>query len=224
MPRTLPRPRTLIATFAVVLLVGGGVSVAALGASRSEAASQVEASQSASPQQPGAAVAAGAADGLQDPVASGAASARTAATAIRVQIPVIGVDAPLEQLPLDPATGELTPPVEWMSAGWYRDGTVPGDVGPAVIAGHVDSRTGPAVFFRLRELTEGDLILVTLSNGETREFAVYSKRSVPKNAFPTEEVYGPTPAAELRLITCDGRFDSSTGHYVDNLIVDARLT
>lgn len=218
--RSLPRARIAIVAAAVLLV--GGVSLAVIGTAGSAAPRSGASSEDRSEDRD-AAIAAGAADGLQDPVASSRASARTEATATRVQIPAIGVDSGLEQLPLDPATGELTPPAEWMSAGWYRDGTVPGDVGPAVIAGHVDSTTGPAVFFRLGELKAGDQILVTLSTGEVREFVVDSQRSAPKSEFPTEEVYGPTPTEELRLITCDGEFDGSTGHYVDNLIIDAHL-
>ncbi len=214
MALTPPRGRALVATVAAAALVVGGVSAAAL-AGMGEA--------DAAPSTTGTVSAPGAAGGLQDPSTSAAASARSDAVATRVQIPAIGVDSTLEQLPLSAATGELTPPVEWMSAGWYRDGTVPGDVGPAVIAGHVDSSTGPAVFVRLGELVPGDEILVTLSSGEVRRFAVDAQESAPKSAFPTQKVYGPTPSAELRLITCDGEFDGSTGHYVDNLIVYAHL-
>jgi LPXTG-site transpeptidase (sortase) family protein len=100
---------------------------------------------------------------------------------------------------------------------------VPGDIGPAVIAGHVDSVTEPAVFARLGELRPGDEVRVTLSTGAVEVFAVDSLTSAPKDAFPTQLVYGPTPTAQLRLITCDGVFNSSTGHYLDNLIVFASL-
>lgn len=165
----------------------------------------------------------GAAGALQDPVAPEAAVTRTDATATRVEIPSIGVDSSLEQLPLDPVTNELTPPVDWQSAGWYRDGTVPGDIGPAVIAGHVDSVTAPAVFARLGELSTGDIITVTLSDGTVSEFAVDTIETAPKNDFPTALVYGPTPTAQLRVITCDGAFNGATGHYLDNLIVFASL-
>lgn len=165
----------------------------------------------------------GSAGGMQDPVPSHATAARTDATATRLEIPRIAVDSTLEQLALDPVTGVLDPPVEWLSAGWYRDGTVPGDTGPAVIAGHVDSVTAPAVFARLGELVAGDEIRATLSNGEVERFVVDSITSAPKNAFPTEQVYGPTPTPQLRIITCDGAFDRSTGHYLDNLVVFATL-
>ena len=211
----MPRGRRALLAVMTSCAIVGGETVAALVASDSgaDAAPPGDARVDAAP---------GAAGGLQDPAPAGGASTSTA-VATRVEIPVIGVDSGLEQLPLDAQTGELTPPVEWMSAGWYRDGTVPGDIGPAVIAGHVDSATGPAVFLRLGELTAGDRGLVTLSDGEVREFAVDSVETAPKDAFPTGRVYGPTPSAQLRLITCDGEFDGSTGHYVDNLIVYAHL-
>ena len=165
----------------------------------------------------------GAVGHLQDPAAPTMRATRSGATATRVEIPAIGVDSTLEQLGLEAGSDVLTPPTAWLSAGWYKDGTVPGDVGPAVIAGHVDSVTKPAVFARLGEVRRGDQIRVTLSTGEVEVFAVDTLASAPKDAFPTERVYGPTPTAQLRLITCDGVFDAKTGHYLDNLIVFASL-
>jgi sortase (surface protein transpeptidase) len=161
------------------------------------------------------------AGGMQDPQAGGPVVSRAGQSAAVVAIPAIGVESTLERLALDPGTGELAPPVAWLSAGWYADGTVPGDVGPAVIAGHVDSASGPAVFARLDELSPGDEISVTLSTGEVVAFVVTGSTAAPKDAFPTDLVYGPTPTPDLRLITCDGDFNRSTGHYDDNLIVFA---
>jgi hypothetical protein len=137
----------------------------------------------------------------------------------RVRIPAIGVDAPLEPLGLD-ASGALDPPKDYRDAGWYADGTVPGEVGPAVIAGHVDSRTGPAVFFRLGQLRAGDLIEVARAGGWVR-FRVVGVDRYPKDRFPTDRVYGPTPDPQLRLITCSGRFDRARDSYVDNTVVYA---
>lgn len=202
------KKRWMAAIAAAVLVTGGTVAFAAAPDEQRSPA-------------PTSAVDRGAAGGFQDPVVE--ASDASSATATHVSIPRIGVESDLEQLPLDPETGELTPPVEWLSAGWYKDGTVPGEIGPAVIAGHVDSVTAPAVFARLGELVAGDTITVTLSDGQTRDFVVDSKEAAPKNAFPTQKVYGPTPDAQLRLITCDGDFDGATGHYLDNLIVNATL-
>jgi len=92
-----------------------------------------------------------------------------------------------------------------------------------VIAGHVDSRTGPAVFFRLRELRPGDRVDVTRADGARLRFAVDAIQRFPKARFPTAAVFGPTPAAELRLVTCTGSFDRARGSYRDNLVVFARL-
>ncbi|WP_164983968.1 sortase domain-bontaining protein, partial [Cellulomonas endophytica] len=111
----------------------------------------------------------------------------------------------------------------WQRAGWYREGVVPGDVGPAVVAGHVDSSDGPAVFVGLERLAPGDPVVVTLSDGSTRTFLVDDALRAPKAEFPTSEVYRTTPTPQLRLITCDGDFDRTTGHYVDNLVVRATL-
>ncbi|SMH40323.1 Sortase family protein [Rathayibacter oskolensis] len=163
--------------------------------------------------------AAAAAGQLQDPVAADARS-RSTVVPERVVIPALGVDSTLESLTRD-ETGWIQPPVLVDEAGWYRDGVVPGDIGPSVIAGHVDSRIGPGVFLRLSELAPGDTVDVMLSDGSTRTFAVTGSVTVPKEDFPTEDVYGPTPTAQLRLITCGGVFDDSYGHYVDNVVVSA---
>ncbi|WKK71129.1 class F sortase [Rathayibacter oskolensis] len=156
---------------------------------------------------------------LQDPVAA-PAPARSALVPERVVIPALGVDSTLESLTRD-ETGWIQPPELVDEAGWYRDGVVPGDIGPSVIAGHVDSRIGPGVFLRLSELAPGDTVDVVLSDGSTRTFSVTGSVTVPKEDFPTEDVYGPAPTAQLRLITCGGVFDDSYGHYVDNVVVSA---
>ncbi|MCJ1713106.1 class F sortase [Curtobacterium sp. VKM Ac-2922] len=158
--------------------------------------------------------------GFQDPAAP---AAKSDATPTRVSIPAIGVDATLEDLHRGSA-GELDPPTGWDDAGWFSDGIVPGQVGPAVIAGHVDSPTSAAVFFRLDELVSGDQIHVAMSDGTTRTFTVDRTERAAKSAFPTSDVYGVTPTPTLRLITCDGVFDTATGHYTDNLIVFAELS
>lgn len=151
-----------------------------------------------------------------DPFATAAEAAAGAPT--RVRVTAIGLDSPLETLHI--AKGALRPPTRFDRAGWYADGTVPGDTGPAVIAGHVDSKAGPAVFYRLRELTTGDTIEV-LRGGRTLRFTVTRTAWYPKRAFPTEEVYGPTPDRQLRLITCGGVFDHRLRSYKDNLVVYA---
>jgi sortase family protein len=136
----------------------------------------------------------------------------------RVRVPVIGLDSTLETLHV--AKGVLEAPRRFDRAGWYAEGTAPGDVGPAVIAGHVDSKAGPAIFYRLRELTAGDKIEV-VRGGVVLKFVVTRTAWYPKKNFPTEQVYGPTPDRQLRLITCGGVFDHRLRSYRDNLVVYA---
>jgi Sortase domain len=138
---------------------------------------------------------------------------------VRLRIRAIGVDAPMERLHRDGA-GALDAPDDYARAGWYAEGTPPGDTGPAVIAGHVDSRSGPAVFYRLHELRTGDVIEVA-RGGRWLAFRVVGSGWYAKAAFPTAEVYGPTPTAQLRLVTCGGEFDRSRRSYTDNLVVFA---
>jgi hypothetical protein len=137
----------------------------------------------------------------------------------RVRIPAIQVDSPLEDLTLDSA-GALRAPVDFARAGWYAQGSAPGDVGPAVIAGHVDSHSGPAVFFRLYQLHADDLIQVQ-RGARWVIFRVVATARYPKDRFPTADVYGPTPDAQLRLITCGGVFNKTRRSYVDNVVVYA---
>ncbi len=216
---SIRKPAVLVAATVVAVaaaVIVGGIALGGGSADRTDAATPAAGSGEQS-------IDTGAAGGYQDPATPEVSAPTADATATRVEIPAIGVDSSLERLQLDPRTGELTPPEEWMSAGWYGDGTVPGDIGPSVIAGHVDSVTAPAVFARLGELVPGDDIRVTLSSGDVKEFVVDSQTAAPKDDFPTDLVYGPTPTPQLRLITCDGVFDGGTGHYLDNLIVFASL-
>ncbi|MGK9146123.1 class F sortase [Plantibacter flavus] len=164
----------------------------------------------------------GAAGAKQDPVAQQPATDVSALTVARVQIPSIGVDANVEPLERD-ATGVLLPPVEWEDAGWYEAGVLPGQVGPAVIAGHLDTTLREAVFVHLKQLVAGDQVTVTMSDGSTSTFAVDRAIDVEKKAFPTQEVYGPTPDAQLRLITCNGPFDDAADTYANNYVVFATL-
>jgi hypothetical protein len=149
--------------------------------------------------------------------APGAASAP-----VRLEIPAIGVATRLVRLGLDP-DGAMQVPGDFGRAGWFAEGPAPGQLGPAVIAGHVDSRTGPAVFYRLRELRPGQAVLVERADGTRLRFVVEQARSYPKAGFPTAAVFGPVPSAALRLITCAGAFDRGLGSYRDNLVVFARL-
>jgi hypothetical protein len=142
---------------------------------------------------------------------------------VSIEIPALHVSGPLGDL-TQAGNGELLAPDDPGLAGWYAAGVVPGDVGPAVVGGHVDSRSGPGVFFRLGSLQPDDVVGITLSDGHVVRFAVTDVREVPKTQFPTEAVYAPTPRPELRLVTCGGRFDRSARTYVDNVVVEAVLT
>jgi sortase (surface protein transpeptidase) len=155
-------------------------------------------------------------DPCRGPVAAPAPGGPT-----RVRIPSIEVDSTLEGLGLD-RSGALVPPQAYARAGWYAAGVVPGDAGPAVIAGHVDSQRGPAVFYRLHELRPGDLVEVE-RDGDWLPFRVTGSSRYPKDHFPTDQVYAPTPGPELRLVTCGGSFDAAAGSYRDNLVVSAVL-
>ena len=143
---------------------------------------------------------------------------------VRIVIPAIGVNAPVMQLGLNADQTIQVPPLEAHNlAGWYKYGPAPGQAGPAVIVGHIDSTTGPSVFFRLRYLVKGDKVSITLAGGRVVAYTVDGLQQVSKTAFPTKSVYGSTPYPALRLITCGGDFDPATGHYLSDIIVFAHL-
>jgi sortase (surface protein transpeptidase) len=138
-------------------------------------------------------------------------------------IPEIDVSTRLVTLGLT-AQGVVQVPSTTTVAGWYTRSPRPGAVGPAVILGHIDSTQGPGVFFRLSVLRPGDPVYIRRADGSAVEFRVTAVQSYLKDHFPTQAVYGPTPDAELRLITCGGAFDSATGHYLSNIVVYASET
>jgi hypothetical protein len=140
---------------------------------------------------------------------------------LRLSIPSIGVATRLVRLGLN-SDGTLQVPTDFSVAGWYALGPSPGEQGAAVIAGHVDSKRGPAVFYRLGELAPGSLVRIALTDEAEVVFRVYAVREYAKTAFPSSLVYAATPAPELRLVTCGGPFDARTGHYLDNVVVFAR--
>ncbi|MFI6157194.1 class F sortase [Kitasatospora sp. NPDC051170] len=142
----------------------------------------------------------------------------------RLRIPQIAVDAPFSELTLD-ATGQLNapPPDDKNLVGWYRDGVTPGERGSAVVAGHVDTTKGPAVFLLLSLLVPGSTVEVSRADGTVAVFMVDSVETYAKNAFPDQKVYGKTPDAQLRLITCGGTYDKKKKDYLDNVVVFAHL-
>ena len=138
----------------------------------------------------------------------------------RIRIPAIDVDTKVIALGQQ-RDGSLETPEDFALAGWWRGGPRPGAPGAAVIAGHVDSRRGPAVFYELRALAVGEEILVEDKDGDTESFTVERLVQVPKDEFPTDLVYGYTRTPSLRLITCGGAFDRSVRSYRDNIVVFA---
>jgi hypothetical protein len=160
------------------------------------------------------------------PVASAARVVRVdqpapAARPVGLSVPSVGIErAGLVDLGID-AQGRLQAPEDFDAVGWYAAGAAPGDPGPAVLVGHVDSWRGPAVFFRVRELVPGAEILVPRADGTTVRFVVDAVEQYAKDDFPAERVYGATADAQLRLITCGGGFDRSVGSYLDNVVVYA---
>jgi hypothetical protein len=140
---------------------------------------------------------------------------------VSIAVPAAGVDARVVPVGLGTDGAMEVPEVDL--AGWYRLGPRPGERGPAVIVGHVDSREGPAVFFRLGQLRRGDRIVVVQAGGAAVAFTVERVERHAKQALPVERIWNRTSQPVLRLITCGGSFDRSTGHYRDNVIVYAKL-
>ncbi|WP_414936373.1 class F sortase [Amycolatopsis sp. cmx-11-51] len=141
-----------------------------------------------------------------------------------LEIPAIGVrTGEIVDLGLA-GDGSLQVPHDAITTGWFTGGPAPGEIGPAVLAGHVDYKKVPGVFVRLKELKPGDEAVVHRKDGVTAVFTVYAVERHPKATFPTEKVYGDTTGPELRLITCGGDFDSSTGNYLDNVVAYGKLS
>lgn len=148
------------------------------------------------------------------------AVARSVPVALR--IPAIGVSVFLSTLGLNP-DGTVQVPTDFYVPGWYRLGPSPGQLGSAVILGHVDSYKGPAVFFQLRSLQAGDKVEVSLADGAVADFVVTSVAMYPKAQFPAQQVYGSHGYSGLQLVTCGGTFDSQTGHYLSNIVAYTTL-
>ena len=140
----------------------------------------------------------------------------------RITVPRIGVQARVSALGLNEDGGLKVPEDPWL-VGWWRGGSRPGEKGPAVLVGHKDSRTGPAVFYGVGDLIPGDELVVDDVNGRTTAFVVTEIEQVGREAFPTDKVYGKTSSPELRILSCGGEYDEETRQYEDNVIVYARL-
>lgn len=141
---------------------------------------------------------------------------------IGLSIPAINLStSDLIEVGLQP-NGEMEVPTTAESVGWYTESPTPGERGPAVLAGHVDWK-GPGVFFRLHRMRAGNQVVVTRADRTRALFRVTKVKRYPKNQFPSQEVYGDVPGAELRLITCGGEFDRTAGSHLDNIVVFAEL-
>jgi sortase (surface protein transpeptidase) len=140
----------------------------------------------------------------------------------RLQIPALGLSVALSTLGLN-ADGSVQVPTTSQQAGWFDLGPTPGQVGSAVILGHVDSYQGPGVFFLLRTLAAGDLVDVDLTDGVTAQFVVNSVGEYSKQQFPAQRVYASHGSSALQLVTCGGTFDHQTGSYLSNIVVYTSL-
>jgi len=229
------RRRSSIAVAAGVVLALVGAVILFLGTHGSDgtpepsviAGESLSTSATPSPTGPGSLVTMGSAP------SSSAAASQTGGTdlgpilaaspPVSIDIPSIGVRTSnlvnLERV----RDGSLESPRDFSSVGWYTAGPAPGQLGPAILAGHVDSHNGPAIFYRLGALKPGARVSVSRGDGSTATFAVDRVQRFPKDRFPTALVYGTTNRAELRLITCGGSFDQKSGHYVDNVVAFAHL-
>ncbi|WP_219471398.1 class F sortase [Nonomuraea rhizosphaerae] len=143
----------------------------------------------------------------------------------RIKIPKIKVNAAIGSVTVDIKGNLGTPSLSKPSlTGWYKFSPVPGEMGPAVINGHVSTKKGRAVFYRLSELAKGDQIYVYRSDKKVTRFTVSGVEQVSKSTFPSKRVYGNTKNAQLRLITCGGVFNKSAHSYTDNIVVYATLS
>ncbi len=205
---------------AVVLALGGGAAIAWAVTHQESAPQPSAAARGTSP--PSASSTGGDAE-------PGGPSPRgpilAASKPVRIEIPAIGVASPVQPIGRAP-DGSLAAPSpgpHYDEAAWFSDSPTPGELGPSIIEGHVDSTSGPSVFFRLGDLRPGDSITVTRADRSELVFVVDGVQRYPKDEFPTTTVYGNTENAALRLITCGGEFDRASGHYESNVVAYAHL-
>jgi LPXTG-site transpeptidase (sortase) family protein len=158
---------------------------------------------------------------LLDTVSGEADAAPQPPAGMRLQLPAIGVDAPVDELGTD-ASGHLEAPTKWQDVGWYSGGARPGDAGSALLMGHVDSHTGPAVFWNLHELKAGSLVVVR-QDGRDLQFHVVKAMNFPETEPPKDELFSRQGASRVVLLTCSGEFNQATGRYTDRLMVIADL-
>ncbi|WP_317452482.1 class F sortase [Streptomyces sp. CBMA29] len=181
------------------------------------------------PPQPGAAQAFAARDDTPNPTPTRpgvpAITVLPPSAPTKVRIPSIHLDAPVTGLDLQQDGHLAAPPDDDRNlAGWYRGGTAPGAVGTAILAGHVDTQQGSAVFYDLGALKKGAAVEVDRQDGRTALFTIDAIEVYAAKDFPNNKVYGPASRPELRLITCGGGFDKKRQQYLGNVVVYAHLT
>ncbi|PRZ44078.1 sortase (surface protein transpeptidase) [Antricoccus suffuscus] len=222
------RGRLIVAATAIVLLIAG-IIVIVVGVNSQQqapmpsaaAAGSTSSTASSTPKTP-------------DPQTSTTPSASAPAPApltlpasppTHIDVPAIGVSSDLLQLGTNPDGTVQVPPLEKDSrAGWFTGSPTPGQLGPSIVLGHIDSKEyGPGVFFKLGALKPGDQVSITRTDATVAVFNIDKVAQYPKNQFPTIEVYGNTDHAALRLITCGGKFDFTAHSYEDNIVVFASL-
>lgn len=204
---------------AFLLLVGAGALVAGCTRGQSPPQPPRVAAEAAATERP--APAPSAASATTGPGKTARATA-TRSVPTAVEIPRIGVRSSLIRLGLDGEEMQVPSGADYHRAGWFTGSPTPGEIGPAVIAGHVDGFGRRSVFYDLGRLRSGDAVTVRRADGSTIRFVVYRAERYAKDAFPTATVYGNTEGPELRLITCSGDTDPRTGHYRDNTVIYAR--
>ncbi|MFC9245828.1 class F sortase [Streptomyces sp. NPDC057136] len=158
------------------------------------------------------------------PSASAADPALPRSAPKRLSIAEIAVNAPFTQLSIGPSGQLNAPPADDANlVGWFQGGATPGERGTSVVAGHLDTKTGPAVFLLLGALKPGNMVDITREDGIVARFKVDSVETFSKARFPNERVYADTPSPQLRLITCGGKYDKEAKDYKDNVVVFAHL-
>jgi Sortase domain len=162
------------------------------------------------------------ASGSANPTSGVAVPEDVRSAPVALQIRAIGIAVSVSALGLN-SDGTVQVPSDFQKPGWFQPGPSPGQLGSAVILGHVDSKQGPAIFFRLRSLLAGDIVEVTLADGTIDRFVVRAVVSYPKAQFPDRQVYASHGDRALQLITCGGVFDTSTRSYLSNVVVFTTL-
>ena len=142
---------------------------------------------------------------------------------LSIRVPAVGIDAKFEAPVALDSFGRMEVPKGYDTVAWYEFAPTPGELGPSVVLGHVDSETGPKVFHPLKDVKEGDTIEITREDGSVAVFSAYKIKYYRQTKFPMKDVFGDTNEAEIRLITCSGIFDHATYRYSHNLVVYGRL-